>query len=339
MAKNLMDQGIESKIVVLRKEGDLLKDVPVGFPIVELGVSSYPKSIIPLSRFLRSWKPDALISATPLANNAAIISQVISRQEVRIITSDRGDPRKAHYRGNFLKRVIVPRLSRLLYPSAHANVAVSDGVADQMAETLRLDRGSIRTIYNPVYLPEIYGKPTHPWMQRNRQHSTIVAAGRLSAQKDYPTLIKAMAILVAAGSKTKLVIFGEGPDRAELEALRDRLDLQEYIDFPGFSANVRDELASSDLFVMSSRWEGMPNAMIEAFASHLRIVSTDCPFGPNEILEGGRHGHLVPMESPEDLARSIEVRLNSDIPPGRETSLERFTPEEAAQRYISLAFD
>jgi glycosyltransferase involved in cell wall biosynthesis len=93
------------------------------------------------------------------------------------------------------------------------------------------------------------------------------------------------------------------------------------------------------MFVMSSRWEGMPNAMIEAFSCNLRIVSTDCPFGPSEVLEGGKHGHLVSMSDPEAFAAAVEQSLASPIPLERGVSLQRFTPEEAAFRYCELAFN
>jgi glycosyltransferase involved in cell wall biosynthesis len=239
------------------------------------------------------------------------------------------------------------RLSELLrsaYLCADAIVAVSDGVAGDLAACARIPREHITTVYNPVVGPEIFAKARapldHPWFVPDAP-PVILAAGRLDPQKDFATLIRAFA-QVRAKRRARLLILGAPslaePDHADdLEALSDALGIAGDVAMPGFVDNPFAFMARASVFVLSSLYEGLPGVLIQALACGCPVVSTDCQSGPAEVLEGGKIGPLVPVGDWAALAEAIEQTL--DHPPAREdlqASTRRFGVEQAADRYLEL---
>ena len=133
----------------------------------------------------------------------------------------------------------------------------------------------------------------------------------------------------------RLVILGEGGDRPALEELVRELGLQDIVDLPGFVGNPYAYMARASLFVLSSRWEGMPTVLIEALCLGKRVVATDCPSGPSDIVEDAS---LVPMEDPEALAAAICNALSGNGEHQSTVDVSRYTVEAAASRYLSYSF-
>jgi glycosyltransferase involved in cell wall biosynthesis len=138
----------------------------------------------------------------------------------------------------------------------------------------------------------------------------LIAVGRLQIQKDYPTLLRAFA-QVRQKRPVRLLILGEGKERPMLEELIKTLGVEEDVSLPGFVMNPFAYMARASLFVLSSRWEGLPTVLIEAMCCGTPVVSTDCPSGPREILREGQYGQLVPVGEPTALARAIETTLDA----------------------------
>jgi glycosyltransferase involved in cell wall biosynthesis len=259
----------------------------------------------------------------------------------RVIVTERNTTTPAARRGRAWKRRYLPALLRHAYPMADAIVAVSDGVADRLAQATGLPRGLILTVYNPVVGPELAAlaarPPGHPWL-RPGGPPVVLGAGRLVEQKDFPTLVRAFA-LVRRARPARLVILGEGPAGARegLQALAAGLGVAADLDLPGFVANPFAYMARASVFALSSLHEGLPGVLIQALACGCPAVSTDCPSGPREILDGGRHGPLVPVGDPAALARAILACL--DDPSGREERIARgaaFSLDRAVDRYLEL---
>jgi glycosyltransferase involved in cell wall biosynthesis len=210
----------------------------------------------------------------------------------------------------------LPWLARRFYPWADTVVAVSAGVADDLAECIGLSRARITVIPNPVVsddLDALAGAAVeHPWLAPG-QPPVLLAAGRLTAQKDFPTLLRAFARLVPRRD-LRLVILGEGPDRAALMADIETLGLAERVDLPGFDDNPFRWMSRARLFLLSSAWEGLPGVLIQAMACGTPVVSTDCPSGPREVLDDGRFGPLVPVGNAQALAAAIEQTLDAPLP-------------------------
>jgi glycosyltransferase involved in cell wall biosynthesis len=231
-----------------------------------------------------------------------------------------------------------PFLLRSFYPWAASIVAVSQGAADDLARTSGLPRDRIRVIYNPVITPAILAQarqtPDHPWFSPGSP-PVILGVGRLTRQKDFPTLLRAFARL-RRQRPGRLIILGEGEDRPALEALIAELGLTEDAALPGFRDDAMGFMASSALFVLSSAWEGLPTVLIEALAAGTRVISTDCPSGPREILQEGRLGALVPVGDPAALADAMVSALGSSagrVPP---EALAPFTRDSAVDNYLHL---
>jgi glycosyltransferase involved in cell wall biosynthesis len=210
----------------------------------------------------------------------------------------------------------VPWLARIFYPWADEIHAVSEGAADDLARSARLPRGRIRVIYNPVLTPELVGRAAepapHPWL-RPGQPAVVLGAGRLTPQKDFPTLIRAFA-LARAEQPMRLIILGEGETREPLRALAADLGLAAEVDLPGFVDNPYAFMSRARVFVLSSAWEGFGLVLVEAMACGTPVVSTDCPAGPAEILMGGRLGRLVPVGDAGAMAEAIRATLAAPTP-------------------------
>jgi glycosyltransferase involved in cell wall biosynthesis len=223
----------------------------------------------------------------------------------------------------FLFDLLLSGLSRLIYRQATAVVAVSDGVADEVVRLSGLDRRDITTIFEPV-VDESLGRKAreelnHPWLAPG-EPPVLLGVGHLRLQKDFPTLIRAFA-LARAKREMRLVLLGEGGQRAELQKMVEELGVQVDVCLFGYTENPFAWMARASMFVLSSAWEGLPAVLIEALACGCPVVSTDCPSGPREILDGGKYGRLVPCFDPEALAGAILETL--DALPDRESLRQR----------------
>jgi len=224
------------------------------------------------------------------------------------------------------------RQVRLWYPRADRILAVSQGVADDLVEHFAIPGSLVTPIYNPVVdeatQPRAHAAIDHPWLSESpRREPIIIAAGRLVEQKDYPTLLEAFAELRRERGTGRLLVLGEGPERAKLTDQVARLALDQCVDLPGSVDDALPYIARAELFALSSLHEGLPNVLVEALAVGTPAVSTDCPSGPREVLQDGRLGCLVPPGDADALAKAMMHTL--DAPPAREALQEAIAPFEA----------
>jgi len=223
-----------------------------------------------------------------------------------------------------------------VYGAADKVVAVSTGVASDLSRFGRLPDGKIRVIHNPVFDPDIAAlsrQPvTHSWFVPGGP-PIILAVGRLHRQKGFDVLLEAFA-KARAEVDCRLVILGEGPERAALAAQSERLGLAYDIDMPGFSENPFPLMAQAGAFVLSSRWEGFPNALVEAMACGAPVIATDCPSGPHEILDG--IAPLVPVDDADALGRALIATLSSPPDTARtQARAQMFSVSAAADQYLT----
>src|SRR5215216_7070671 len=252
-----------------------------------------------LRQEMRASDPDVVISFIDWINVLTLLSGLSLNKLV--IVSIRTDPRKSHYVGRLWST-----LRRLLYPRAHAVVVPSDDVRRWTQRFVRKER--IHTIPNPVTLPASNPNDAAYTLGPGR---TVVAVGRLHPVKGYDLLIQAFARCAEEHPDWSLAILGEGEERGRLEALADELGVADRVGMPGRVKNLTKLLRQADLFVMSSRYEGLPIALLEAMACGLPVISTDCSGGPREIVRDGVDGVLV---APEDVGAlgTAMGRLMSD---------------------------
>lgn len=269
-----------------------------------------------LSSYLKNRRPDTLFAATPYPNLLATLARQIAKSKTRLVLSERtyfsaGKPKKVR------RAARIGKLMGLAYSKADGIVAVSRGVADDLARAIKIPRDSITTIHNPTLTPDfkqrLQQRVAHDWFN-DPEIPLLLAIGRIGHQKDYDTLFRAFAI-VRKQRRARIMIIGDvalrkkRKDRkVELDRLANELGIDQDITFLGYKSNPLPYLQHASVFVLSSMFEGFPNVLLEALGAGVPIVSTRCPSGPDEILDNGRYGILVPVGDDSAMAAGI-VRM------------------------------
>lgn len=332
LANALADNGHSVDLVIASARGPYRRDVSPAVRVIDLNKRRVMASLPSLARYLGRNRPDVLLSGMGHANLIALLARRLAGGRMRLVITEHN----SILRGlDTAKGRMIKTLMRHFYTKADAVVCVSRGLADELANLLGLPREKLITIYNPVDVDNIRRKAAepadHPWFAAG-QPPVIIGVGRLTEQKDFATLLRAFARL-RNQQQVRLIILGEGEERASLIQLASTLGISDDVAFPGFQANPYAWMAASDLYVMSSAWEGLPGVLLEAMACGVPIVSTDCRTGPNEILEGGRWGRLVPVADPVALAVAMATALRDDARPDTAMRIESFRTEHALHHY------
>jgi glycosyltransferase involved in cell wall biosynthesis len=339
LALGFVEQGLKVDLVLAKAEGPYLSRVPEEVRVVDLGARRVLYSLPGLVRYLRRERPQAMLSALNYANIVAIWAKLLARVQTHLVVSERNTLSCSTQNASSVRVKLLPLLIKIFYPYADAVVAVSHGVAEDLITMTGLPMEKVKVIYNPVITPELFVKAEepldHPWF-RPGEPPVVLGVGRLTKQKDFPTLIRAFA-LVRKERPARLMILGEGEERPKLETLARELGIEEDFVLPGFVENPYKYMKRASAFVLSSRWEGLPTVLIEALALGVPVISTNCPSGPAEILEHGKWGCLVPVGEPHLLARAILEILQNDVRiPSHKTAWERFSKENAVIAYLQV---
>ncbi len=339
LAKGFADRGHAVDVVLARRRGPYLAQLAPGVRVIDFGVSRTLWCVPGLVRYLHRERPRALIACADGANVVALWAKRLAGGGTRLLISTHTNMSHNARQARQARGRLIPHFARRFYHWADDVIAVSQGVATDLAETAGLDRRRIRVIYNPVDTSEIIERAqeplTHPWFSAS-EPPVILGVGRLTRQKDYPTLIRAFAA-VRGRRPARLMILGEGQDHGALEALARELGCAADVSLPGFVANPYPFLAAGRVFVLSSAWEGFGNVLIEAMAVGTAVIATDCPWGPAEVLDHGRYGRLVPVGDVDALAHAVEEVL--DAAPAANGGLDRamqFSTERIAAQYLRV---
>lgn len=339
----MVSNGHQVDLVTFRPEPAFMKQIPKSVQIFDLKSSRSMFSIHRLAHYLTSRKPDALISAQSYANIISILAKFISRCQTKLVVTERLVMSSATAAAKNRRERLLPTLMRWLYPKADAIVGNSQAVAVDLVKFLRISPDRVKVIYNPTLSPDILKRAkepvTHPWFKPD-EPPVILGIGRLVLQKDFETLIRAFAVLRKQQS-ARLVILGEGPLREDFQLLIQELGIHKDVDLPGFTDNPYRFLKAASLFVLSSLYEGLPNALIEALAVGTPAISTDCPGGSREILNDGTAGPLVPMRDFDTMAQEMAELLanpqkGAKMVKDGQNSLSRFRPEICLESYLSI---
>jgi glycosyltransferase involved in cell wall biosynthesis len=338
LANGFAERGLAVDLVLAKAEGPYLSDVKGEVRVVDLGVSRVLTSLPALVRYLRRERPAAMLSALSHANVVAVAARRLARVPTRVVVSERNNFSISKANASSRRGRLMGHFMRWAYPRAAGIVAVSGGVADDLAAGIKIPRDTIEVVYNPVVTDDLSSrirqKPDHPWVSDGGA-PVVLGVGRLTTQKDFSTLIKAFARL-RQEREVRLLILGEGELRSELEALVRQLRLDDAVALPGFAANPFAIMRAAGLFVLSSAWEGLPNVLIQAMACGTPVVSTDCPSGPAEILENGKWGRLVPVGDVDALADAMAATLGELEHPDVSTRAAAFNVEQAVTSYIKV---
>ena len=348
LAMGIAERGYLIDLILSQAEGPYTKELPTlpqSVRVIEL--NKQPRkfsrtlfSLPALVKYLRHEKPMALLSGLH-ANIIALWAKKISRINTRLVITEHNT---FTYQNQLLPaflRVLMHISVRMFYPWADSIIAVSSGAADDLMRVTHLPRTFIKTIYNPIITPELKIKANlpvdHPWFAQN-EPPVIVSIGRLTQQKDFPTLIHAFHI-VRQSNPVRLIILGEGEDRPALERLIQQLGIENDVAMPGFIQNPYPYLTHAALYVLSSRWEGLPTVLVEALYCNVPIIATDCPSGPREILQNGLYGQLVPMGDAKHLANVIKEQLDGQALRAPSESWHPYEMETVTDQYLHILCD
>ena len=340
LANGFAAAGEKVDLLLAEAKGELLPDISYKVRLVDLrSPRGVLRSLPAARRFLAQERPDILLTAMDYVNVLFVLVRAISRSKTRLFVSCHNSLRHSVSNSPRFRERFLPALVRVSYRHADGVIAVSNGVADTIAEVAHIPRQKIDVIYNPVvtesFLKDAAAPVDHPWLVAQGT-PTILGVGRLTAQKDFSTLIDAFA-LVNKRMPARLILLGEGEERAQLSELGRKLGLAERISMPGWVPNPLAYISKASVFVLSSRWEGFGLVLAEALACGTPVVSTDCESGPAEILEHGKYGPLVPIQDPESMSRAILRTL--DAPPDAADLQRRgqqFSLDASVMQYLRI---
>ena len=314
LAHGMVDCGYSVDLVLAQLDGAFVNDVREEVRVVDLKASRAITSLPSLMKYLRREQPEVMLSVFGYVNIIALWARRLAGVRTKLFVNEQNTVSLEAGNASNWRGRITPWLMKHFYPWSDGVIVVSEGVREDLIKVANIPDQQIKVIYNASIVGEevlrrARAPVDHPWFQPG-QPPVIVAVGRLQIQKDFPTLIRAFAI-VRKSVPARLMILGEGRDRPPLEALIAKLGLEEDVAMPGFVSNPYAYMARASMFVLSSRWEGLPTVLIEALCVGTYVVSTDCPSGPREILKGGKYGDLVPVGDVDSLSNALKAALRT----------------------------
>ena len=356
LASELARRGHDITIGFLRPGGSYAETLHPSVRVRHLAARGRWGQLRAIDRYVRAERPDLVFSPLFETDVVVLLSRILFRWPSKVAICVQNSLVQSAAKGGAATRILL-RIEQLLARSGtDVWFAISRGAAGEAVQFLRAPADDIAVIPNPVVdlsspepqpvdLKALFAPPIT---------KVLIASGRLVEQKDYPTLLQAMAAVREQRPEVGLVILGEGPLRPQLEAQAAALGMAEAVRLVGFQNDPLNWLAGADLFVLSSLWEGLANVLIEALWCGIPIVSTDCPHGPAEVLEDGRYGRLTPPGDWRKLADAVIEALDAphDIAAGRERArdfevgticdryearFERFFAPHASQRLTPTA--
>ncbi|MGC3874648.1 glycosyltransferase [Halomonas sp. GXIMD04776] len=312
-ANGLANQGFKVYLVCL-KGGSYESDVSKNVKIIKLNVRMRT-AFFPFVFQILKIRPRVLLSGLTGPNLISAMAGRITGVS-KIITSVHNDLSTE----NAITNSYFPRLEKplvkLFCTLSHKIIAVSEGVKDYLLSHKAVDKNKIEVIYNPIYKDSIIDSTQEELPRyiedRLDDQGFIVSAGRLVYQKGFDLLIDAYANAFQSNESPKLIILGEGPEREKLEEKIKNKNLEQKVILPGFLDNPYPIFSKARLYVLSSRWEGFGNVIVEALTCGTPVLAFDCRSGPREILEDLDSSYLVPNGSVKALSVAMYKKINEE---------------------------
>jgi glycosyltransferase involved in cell wall biosynthesis len=336
LAEGFLQRGFAADILAASDAGEFADLIPAGVRLISLGNKGRVLRALPhLVSYLRRELPWCVLPIMDHTNVVTIWARWLARTPIIVLATAHCLPTIEAQHGSRLREKLSPYAVRFFLRFADGIVAVSSGVANDLAQTAKVSRDRITVIHNPVLTPDFYRMLAEPVLALKLQHPNrpfIISVGRLVPAKDLSTLIRAFAE-VRKEVPSHLIILGEGEQRPALERLIADLKLGDEVSLPGYAPNPYAQMARAKVCVLSSKYESFGNVVVESLAAGTPVVATDCP-GPREILQDGRFGELVPVGDAEALASALVkvLRFGGPIPPSE--YLEQFQLGSVVDAYV-----
>ena len=343
LANQMIEDGDHVDMILITEGGSNKPYLSDQVNLIELRCERTLNAFGPLRSALKRCQPDGILAALTHINVITAITCASLGWLKKLSVSERNafslDKKVNSDKVMKATYFLAPFIYRLL---PNPVIAVSKGVAQDLIDTTVVREKDVVTAPNPVITKETelaaQQPPKHPWLV-DKAMPTVIAVGRLSYQKGFDMLLDAFAD-VQKNIPSRLIIFGEGELRAELEQQISELGLNDNVSLPGYSDNIIAEMKAADLYVLSSRFEGSPNAIVEAMSVGTQVVAFDCPHGAREILQDGKLPSLAAYLNVEALSKQMKLSLVSDV--NTKLSYEyvnrKFTSKAASNAYRNLIY-
>ena len=315
LARELVASGYNIEIVIFKDNGKLLDEAKDIAPLFIIGSNRVAIILFLLTKYLINRTPKIIISALTLVNIVSILALKLSFRKSKIILVEHSATyERSKLEKKTLKSRLIPLFIKFTYPMADVVAGVSEGVLQSLLYNYKIKPKRKVVLYNPIDVEKIQNYSnrvikTSQINRRGKEGPLFLAAGRLEPVKDYSTLLKAFHDLLKS-HEAKLIILGEGSLEQELKDFTIELGIQEHVSFPGFVTDIYSYMCNSDIFVLTSVYEGMPTVLLEAMACGTPVISSNCPYGPNELIQDGVEGYLYPVGDYEQLAKLMRILLN-----------------------------
>jgi glycosyltransferase involved in cell wall biosynthesis len=334
----IISRGYEIDLLHVDKHGPYFDDTISGLNIIDLETSHVNSSLFAVARYLKARKPLAMLSDKDRVNRIAVIANWLAATKTRLVLRSGTTLSTDLASRGWLEKKTQTWSVRTFYPSAYHVVTPSTGASNDLMQIGNLSPEKMKTIPSPVISDNLYKlaneEISHRWLGENKQYPVILGVGELGYRKDFETLIRAFA-LIQQSHPSRLILLGRGKQQNQLQQLCEELEIADIVDFPGFQQNPYPWFRASDAFALTSRWEGMPVVLIEALALGKPCISTDCPSGPNEILQGGTLGPLVDVGDFQALARGlVEILKNPQQPSLLQDAVSKYSVSNSTTLYL-----
>ncbi|MGM0676616.1 MAG: glycosyltransferase [Pseudomonadota bacterium] len=333
----LVGLGLTVDLLSLAGHGPELSKPPHGLKVVPLGRAHVNTALPALVRYLRQQRPAVLLSDKDRVNRTAIMACKLAGVDTRVfvrlgttVSVNLADRKRLEQWQQLLS-------IRHLYPKADGVLVPSQGSAKDLRHVSRHKIERLHVVPSPIIhndLEQLATDQSALPANMDQEGPWIVAIGELSHRKNYSMLLRAFA-KVLERRPARLMILGEGRERGSLESLAATLGVTERVRLCGFVNNPYPFLKNAQVFAHSSRWEGLPVVLVEAMALGVPVVSTDCPSGPREILDGGRLGTLVDVGDADAMASGICRYLDeAPDPEPLKRAVDKYRVMESARAYM-----
>ena len=342
LCNGLAAKGMRVTILALRGEGHLRSLLDPAIRVVVLPRRQIRYAIPSLRRTIKALAPAVVVaSGIPSLNLISLISvRTLPRScRPKLVLREGAVPSMARYDPSRSNRIAY-RILRHLNREADRIVTLTDGARCDILKEFAIPEAKVSVMRTNAVLPPAIERWITRWDgDRGRDGDLIVCVGRLSREKDQRTLLRAVSLL-PADRPWQLAIIGDGPDRPALEAFARSNGISQRVLFTGQVEDPFVWMRKAGVAVCSSIYEGLGNSIIEALACGTPVVSTDCPYGPREILQGGRYGTLTPVGDAAAMAAAIAAALKGE--PDRRSFMRRsldYTVEHAAESFLQIVAD
>lgn len=342
LAPALASSGLDISIVAGSFSRSAESMLPRDIHTLEIASQGKYRFIPGLLAQLRKHKPDMVMSTSNDVACLLLIARTLFFPHMKVICTQHLSLAAPWKNARALQRIkhrILIEMMRRLWPQADAIVSVSLALAEEVRSILKLSK-PIHVIHNPIVLPEFDSLRQQPirWPWPNRSIPTIIFVGRLVKVKRLDLLLQAFHLLIQK-NPARLLIVGEGPERASVLEFITKHRLDSICHLTGHQENPLPWTQAADLLVLPSDYEGFGNVLVEAMACGTQVISTDCPHGPAEVLEHGLYGQLVPSGNAHALAHAMQRALSNDFHVSAQSLIQRaqqFNLDIAASQYLDV---